>query len=473
MDDTVGWLLDVPGRLKKREALMIHLVQNEVAGPKLVLLFQSWQQDCHQAMCSARPARLTLRGRPRDLEFDDDDSKLLYNESLRLCGLDPALAAKSNGPVTLSKVHGEKAREEERVKKQRGKEKAGENDDMEEDREEKGQTRTSEKSLCELLAEMEEAQRWKREEEDRKTREAIQQIMEEERQEAERRRIQRERDDEAQAKEIARLLLQEELERARQERLQQDAATQKMIKDMLRREEEEEKRRRMEEEATSALVAKELQAKEEELKQVECGICMDDFDPMDKFIMGSCGHYYCRNCAFEYFQTNLNEFPIKCPSCKEPVSDEALEIILPSELFSKYDKFRFERALQNDKDFNRCLTPDCENGVIIPRDAGLPYQAWQWKCEVCNKKYCLKCNDDSHDSTCEAYRQWKKENGMADDKFQELIDSGVLKLCPHCNTRTQKTEGCNFMTCNLCRRHWCWQCGLTHAACPGGHNSHK
>jgi len=60
---------------------------------------------------------------------------------------------------------------------------------------------------------------------------------------------------------------------------------------------------------------------------------------------------------------------------------------------------------------------------------------------VCNKKYCLKCNDDSHDSTCEAYRQWKKENGMADDKFQELIDSGVLKLCPHCNTRTQKTEG--------------------------------
>jgi len=43
----------------------------------------------------------------------------------------------------------------------------------------------------------------------------------------------------------------------------------------------------------------------------------------------------------------------QCPSCKEPVSDEALEIILPSELFSKYDKFRFERALQNDKDFNR------------------------------------------------------------------------------------------------------------------------
>ena len=43
-----------------------------------------------------------------------------------------------------------------------------------------------------------------------------------------------------------------------------------------------------------------------------------------------------------------------------------------SKLFKKYEKFRFERALQSDKDFCQCLAPDCENGVIIARDAGLP-----------------------------------------------------------------------------------------------------
>lgn len=63
---------------------------------------------------------------------------------------------------------------------------------------------------------------------------------------------------------------------------------------------------------------------------------------------------------------------MKCPHCAQPVSDEALELILPPEMFKKYEKFRFERALQSDKDFHRCLSPDCENGVIIPRDAGLP-----------------------------------------------------------------------------------------------------
>lgn len=54
------------------------------------------------------------------------------------------------------------------------------------------------------------------------------------------------------------------------------------------------------------------------------------------------------------------------------MSDDALELVLPADLFKKYEKFRFERALQSDKDFCRCLTPDCENGVIIARDAGLP-----------------------------------------------------------------------------------------------------
>jgi hypothetical protein len=320
---------------------------------------------------------------------------------------------------------------------------------------------------------MELAERRKREEEEQSTLEMIRMIEEEERQSAEQRRRQREAEDENRAKEFARNMLEEERARAHEEKKQQEEETRKMIEDMLRLEAEEEQRRKHEDEETSAQIAKELQAKEEELKDAHCEICMDDFNPMDKFIMGECGHYFCRDCALEYFKTSLNEFPIKCPHCGEAVSDDALELILPPDMFKKYEKFRFERALQSDKDFCRCLTPDCENGVIIARDAGLPDKAWQWKCDVCTKKYCLKCNDDTHDSTCEAYQQWKKENGMADDKFQELVDTGVLKLCPHCNIRTQKTEGCNFMTCQLCKKPWCWQCGLTHAACPGGHNSHK
>ncbi len=44
------------------------------------------------------------------------------------------------------------------------------------------------------------------------------------------------------------------------------------------------------------------------------------------------------------------------------MSDDDLELLLPEDQFKKYEKFRLKLALQNEKDFHMCLTPDCENG---------------------------------------------------------------------------------------------------------------
>jgi dTMP kinase len=123
-----------------------------------------------------------------------------------------------------------------------------------------------EKSLRDILKEMELAERRKREEEEQSTLEMIRMIEEEERQSAEQRRRQREAEDENRAKEFARNMLEEERARAHEEKKQQEEETRKMIEDMLRLEAEEEQRRKHEDEETSAQIAKELQAKEEELK---------------------------------------------------------------------------------------------------------------------------------------------------------------------------------------------------------------
>jgi hypothetical protein len=32
------------------------------------------------------------------------------------------------------------------------------------------------------------------------------------------------------------------------------------------------------------------------------------------------------------------------------------------------------------------------------------------------------------------------------------------KCCPNCLTETERTGGCNHITC-VCKAHWCWTCG--------------
>lgn len=84
MDQTVGWLLDLADSLHQRESFMIHLVQNEYDGPKLTQLFRTWQWERERGGDGGK--LLTVKGRPRDITFDEEDSETLYQESLRLCG---------------------------------------------------------------------------------------------------------------------------------------------------------------------------------------------------------------------------------------------------------------------------------------------------------------------------------------------------------------------------------------------------
>jgi len=38
---------------------------------------------------------------------------------------------------------------------------------------------------------------------------------------------------------------------------------------------------------------------------------------------------------------------------------------------------------------------------------------------------------------------------------------GIIRSCPQCSHGTEKSEGCNHITCCICKNNWCWLCGKT------------
>jgi hypothetical protein len=66
------------------------------------------------------------------------------------------------------------------------------------------------------------------------------------------------------------------------------------------------------------------------------------------------------------------------------------------------------------------------------------------------------------------------QRAMDDDDFLQAADAGDARLCPGCSMRTNRSDGCNHMTCP-CGYHWCYVCeskfDRRHYACVEGGTS--
>eukprot|EP01083_Nonionella_stella_P271050 918152_1 len=180
-----------------------------------------------------------------------------------------------------------------------------------------------------------------------------------------------------------------------------------------------------------------------------CQVCYCEFDQDEGKLIRMqqhCNHaMICQGCFQQHLKIKIKDdditpwIPCAAPDCKAPVCCNLLmQHVQPDQLY-EFAKGFIRKHLARNNNWIRCGTKNCNYGwMILDSNA--------------TKKHKLKCN------ACGKRQTVCKDPIQSDKGFNELIKSGVLRVCPKCSLPTMKDKGmCNVMHCGKCGIYWNWQ----------------
>ncbi|KAJ3086207.1 hypothetical protein HK100_008778 [Physocladia obscura] len=221
----------------------------------------------------------------------------------------------------------------------------------------------------------------------------------------------------------------------------------------------------------------------------DCSICMNSFPDatlVDKVVkLDPCGHLFCGTCLKNHIRTEVetNSFPVCCPECKPAIRNSdnnenatmnlaVIQEILHNDrpLKELFDKKSIAFALSKQANVVYCPGVDCENAFVVEDES----EVWM----VCNRAQCrmqwcraCKATDVRHTAydTCDEFAEMIEENrverirgaseAVAERGMTQLMQQNPLYAkCPGCQANHVKDDGCNHMTCPLCKVDYCLLC---------------
>eukprot|EP00416_Gambierdiscus_australes_P027220 CAMPEP_0171067190 /NCGR_PEP_ID=MMETSP0766_2-20121228/7853_1 /TAXON_ID=439317 /ORGANISM="Gambierdiscus australes, Strain CAWD 149" /LENGTH=490 /DNA_ID=CAMNT_0011523409 /DNA_START=83 /DNA_END=1555 /DNA_ORIENTATION=+ len=194
-----------------------------------------------------------------------------------------------------------------------------------------------------------------------------------------------------------------------------------------------------------------------------CNICLESVPSVHCVVPLDCGreaHCACMQCMSMYVRLRIEEGRVNelwCPcagndGCEAKVADSEVESWMSSNIVDKYKRFT---RMQADDKLRAC--PQC-NELCLPKlrnpqdkdSAVVP----EMECSACGCQFCFY-HSNAHavgPAACAAHeREILKQERQALSKI-------VTRKCPRCGVITEKSSGCNHMTCQ-CKCQWCWVCG--------------
>lgn len=179
----------------------------------------------------------------------------------------------------------------------------------------------------------------------------------------------------------------------------------------------------------------------------ECPICMQPVEICGGIVLKNCLHEYCKECLARHIETT-EDLVVPCPfvaedgaRCEGFLQDREMRSLITDEVYGAHLARSISQAEAVIANSFHCKAPDCVGWAEIDE------QVTQFRCPVCNKTSCVKCNADARKS---------RDNGLTEAQLREMLNSRQAMPCPRCGVIIQKTVGCNHMTCTRCKHEFQW-----------------
>ncbi|PSR90820.1 RWD domain-domain-containing protein, partial [Coniella lustricola] len=245
-----------------------------------------------------------------------------------------------------------------------------------------------------------------------------------------------------------------------------------------------------------------------EKQTFDCGVCLDPKKGSKCHQMLDCGHVFCAACLQDFYNNAITEGDITAVRCLEPNCAKEREdasaksgkksktskvIISPSELLQipieldmvrRFVSVKYKTKLESDKNTIYCPRSWCQGaakskkhkkpqGLEIADDdsdeedetgttsaVSKIYQSEDRLavCEDCGFAFCSRCLLSWHGEFVLCSKPRNAEEISEEDKASLDFINLHTTPCPTCDSRAQKTFGCNHMQCFRCQTHFCYLC---------------
>lgn len=181
------------------------------------------------------------------------------------------------------------------------------------------------------------------------------------------------------------------------------------------------------------------------VKLFNCRICLENHAISDAFSLTKCvaRHRYCKESIGTFLSCQINDgvLTVRCPgygvdACSAVFTAEDIQQLVDSASYSKYLRFT---EMKNNPNMREC--PKCSHPSKDGSESNLTIT-----CSACGEVFCyLHANAHPH-TTCAAYVKSIAKNEMKSLKKIKAF----AKQCPQCKADTEKSGGCNHMSCQSC-----------------------